>query len=320
MQRVLLFMSLFLITRIASADVTILRVMMDAEAEMRPSITNVNRISTMNISVYIRANVTGSASQPGNVTMSASAVERTGGHIHVNPPPPTGTFNPNNGKMELIHRYDSGRAYYSFSTEYTAPDNAGRFKLTASAGGKSVIRTLEIKIPGLVALSPLTTQTYRRVGQTNQHPNNFYAIPDVITALENAARQWRTYWNGLPDTERARYDSEVGRLQINDCSLQWGGVFDVDLTITPQFWSPPHSTHRVGLDTDIRLDRAETDGGIPEDSQIPGDRKKYENEFYEILRNVYAGATARPHGTGLNRHYHVYWVPNRDARRYSTYE
>ncbi len=40
--------------------------------------------------------------------------------------------------------------------------------------------------------------------------------------------------------------SDTGIMRLNDMSLPWGGLFDIDID-----WSTPHSLHRVGKSVDI---------------------------------------------------------------------
>lgn len=304
MQKTLAILSLFFILSSANADITVLRVMMDAETEIVPYIASPrasrNRSNAqMDVSVYIRANVTGSPSNPGNVTMSIEWVDDTGGHTGRHRPTSLpvserGPFDPRSGQMELIHQYLSGRAYFSFDTEYSAPEISGEYRLIAEAGGRSVTRNLHVKIPGLVSLRDYNG-AWTLVGETRQHPRgtNHYVTPDAANALVQLARDWETYWNGIPPAERARYATSAGTLTINDCSLQWGGLFDIGGR-----WQPSHHTHRAGLDTGIRSQRS---GGIPIDDL-------HKAEFEDLVDDEIQEATVElEYRRARNEHYHIDW-------------
>ena len=259
----------------------------------------------MDVTVYVRAKITGSPSQfPNiNVTLSAKGYMNTGGHTgkHTPDTPPSekcGRFNPSSGKANLIYSNSSGISHYSFGSKYSAPEISGRFKLIAKAGGKLRTRNIRVKISGLVSLRDYNG-SWQLVGETSQHPKktNHYVTPGAANALVLLAQDWRDYWNGLTDAERAVYPSIEGRdrgtLMVNDCSLEWGGLFD----ITGQ-WVPSHHTHRAGLDTDIRSNER---GGIPIDEPHKG-------EFVDFIDDNISQATVKLEYEGrYNEHYHINW-------------
>ncbi|MBP7796126.1 MAG: hypothetical protein KA059_05050 [Elusimicrobiales bacterium] len=101
---------------------------------------------------------------------------------------------------------------------------------------------VDIKIEGLVALKPAYqdslhqyTTYYTLIGSTPTHPANHFARSQTIDLLKEIA--WK-YHEEFPK-------SEV--LNINDISLIWGGLFDVNNN-----WKPPHTFHRYGRQVDIR--------------------------------------------------------------------
>lgn len=295
MKKIILLIGVFF-SNVATADITVSYIWIVSDNSvlstgfLEPSNNLQGRTSTMSLSVHATGTINGSSSQTLQANVSVSAIAYTGGHQHGNPP--SGTFNPVSGNMGLINNFPE----YRFSTTYTAPENAGSFLIRGEVGGKIKTKILTVGILGLVDLYPVSTNTYRRIGvpvNDPTHPNNVYATPEVITALKETAREWHDYWNGLPEAERSQYDSEVGRLQINDCSLVWGGLFDHRNT-----WRYPHKTHRKGLDTDIRLDRSANDGGIP---NVP----KYVDRFRTILKAAYdAGTVVDIHNSN---HWHIDW-------------
>ena len=74
------------------------------------------------------------------------------------------------------------------------------------------------------------------IGTFPQHPTNWGMIPGMAAALDSVSIKWA-----------AKYPSGP-KLQFNDASLPWGGLFDaVNFN-----WTPDHCGHRVGAEMDIR--------------------------------------------------------------------
>ncbi|MDE0018550.1 MAG: hypothetical protein OXU51_20365 [Candidatus Poribacteria bacterium] len=221
--------------------------------------------------------------------------------------------------MSLIRRYlNNTRADYRFNTTYTASEISGRYRFNVQVGGKLSTSAIWVKIPSLVNLAQFSGN-WMRVGQTNTHPDNHYVTNEVATALRRLAKDWRKYWNDLPKAERDKYDTSVGTLHINDCSLKLGGLFDINAN-----WSPSHNTHRTGFDTDIRTDKVANSartGGIPP-RVMPNSNFDHKAKFEELVDDAYPGATILHENKGEanpNEHFHIFWIPNRDARRYAGY-
>jgi hypothetical protein len=81
---------------------------------------------------------------------------------------------------------------------------------------------------------------YALIGTTTEHPVNHYAKSQTIDLLKQIA--WQYYF----ETNKA--------ISINDMSLKWGGLFDVNKDASGNLipWAPPHHEHRFGRQADVR--------------------------------------------------------------------
>jgi hypothetical protein len=74
------------------------------------------------------------------------------------------------------------------------------------------------------------------IGNPSQHPTNWGMIPGMAAALDSVSAKWAAKYPTGP------------KLQFNDASLPWGGLFDaVNFN-----WTPDHCGHRVGVEMDVR--------------------------------------------------------------------
>ena len=130
-------------------------------------------------------------------------------------------------------------------------------------------------------------------GDTGIHPAGHYLAGDALGKLMDLARLYKQVYFPL----------NTPVLQLNDASLERGGVFDIDwvsqdaqgnvIARRTEWWTPPHSEHRRGGEIDIQANGTAT--AIPQ---------RNFTEFHELLRRQ--GMTWVPHT--LNRsggHYHV---------------
>jgi hypothetical protein len=113
------------------------------------------------------------------------------------------------------------------------------------ACGSTYYDTTDIKIDGLELLAPAWEDSlhggvtyYTLIGSTMSHPINHFGKPSTITTLKQIA--WDYY------LEFSTY-SAFSKLEVNDMSLRWGGLFDIGGN-----WRPPHSEHRYGRQADLR--------------------------------------------------------------------
>lgn len=115
---------------------------------------------------------------------------------------------------------------------------------------------------------------YDLIGATPYHASNHFGTPYVNSAMEAIANEYAASPNGH-------------RIDINDISLVYGGVFDIAGT-----WSETnHQTHRMGLNVDVRYNGA---GNSVQDFET----------FSNIAAN-YSG-TVQVHSAGTpNQHIHI---------------
>ncbi|MEX1277269.1 MAG: hypothetical protein WEE20_15130, partial [Bacteroidota bacterium] len=105
---------------------------------------------------------------------------------------------------------------------------------------------LTVRVPDLVDFSQINTHIWNLTGAiAGKHADNHWCTEKILDSLVAAVIDFYS-WSGSEENE--------GRfivLAINDMTLRWGGVFDIDGT-----WNlnEKHSFHRVGLSVDINRD------------------------------------------------------------------
>jgi hypothetical protein len=152
----------------------------------------------------------------------------SGGHDH--PDGPVGSAQPASGRGPLQ------------GIRLTAPEASGRIqvKWTFSAGVVD-LDILDVKINGLVKVE--AGNSIQLIGVCRHAGGCHWAHPAAKKALKLLAD--------------AFYAKFAKPLQVNDISLQWGGLFDINAD-----WKVPHKTHRDGRSIDIR------NVGLPTPQQI----------------------------------------------------
>jgi hypothetical protein len=199
---------------------------------MRPSVTS----STLNagvqrlpLTISCFNVLTGAIINNCNVTITHKARASSGGHDHDSPSRPKGTFQPASGSTGT-----SG-----LPTTYTAPEPSGIIDVTLTGtapDGTALLPatfTIGVQIDGLASLGAGTN--YDLVGATTNHGDNHYGTASMNGALVT-----------LADSYTAAFLNN--RLAYNDMSLVTGGLFDIN-----GGWSPPHASHRMGVDCDVRF-------------------------------------------------------------------
>ncbi len=175
----------------------------------------------------------------------------SGGHFHYNPAPPpplkmtkvslNPSLPPYSGfkptlspvgypSMSVNVSYYSGEWMPEFGTQIG--------EWFESYGACTGMQTdyLNVKVPGLVELE--VGAEYNLVGDTPEHPYNHFGRPETITLLKSIAQDYYSQFSTYP---------RFSKLEINDMSLVWGGVFDVSNN-----WKPDHQEHRYGRQVDVR--------------------------------------------------------------------
>ncbi len=188
-----------------------------------------------NITATVTDGVSGSPLAGELVRFSVSnTVAR--GHDHTNPAPPAAGF------AASCQTDTGGSCTVTFSSEVS-----GTYTIRASlATDPSVTATaspVTVRIDGLQSLSAsfyvltgqfqaLRCDGFSRV--TSQHSSNHFVDQILSSELESIGRT---------------FSAATGRiLRVNDTSLEWGGLFDVNNN-----WTPPHTEHRVGIHADVEI-------------------------------------------------------------------
>ncbi|HOJ86279.1 MAG TPA: hypothetical protein PK103_06165 [Elusimicrobiales bacterium] len=106
------------------------------------------------------------------------------------------------------------------------------FEWTGGCSGKQT-DYLYVVVPNLIQLS--TGTNYVLWGETETHPYNHFGTKKLVDTIVEIANEYKSYF---PDSQP---------LYINDMSLPWGGLFDIN-----NDWKSPHKLHRCGNQVDIR--------------------------------------------------------------------
>jgi hypothetical protein len=156
------------------------------------------------------------------VRFVAEPVDGSGGHAH-SASRPVGRLSPSSCTTD---------ARGECEVQYTATAFGGMERIRATSGTAEGEVDLDVLIPGLAALGG---GNFVLIGATSTHPVNHFGAAGTLQDLAAIASQ---YSQMFPSAQP---------LNINDISLERGGLFDIKGN-----WSPPHKTHREGLDADLR--------------------------------------------------------------------
>ncbi|HKQ56723.1 MAG TPA: hypothetical protein VJY35_02540 [Candidatus Eisenbacteria bacterium] len=184
----------------------------------------------------------------------------SGGHCHQSGPPPPAGVATGLGSTSCTIQSDgtivcsgnTGSDGRQFSLTLTWSENAGYdhivfystvpgfpfynshdalFKICSSAS------TSLRQVPEV----PLALQWW---GSNSTHPRNHFARASTAKAIRLAAQAFQQAFPNGPIT------------QVNDMSLSWGGLFDIqaepEVRNPPIYWTTPHREHRLGNNIDLR--------------------------------------------------------------------
>lgn len=193
-----------------------------------------------------------------NVVLTREA--NSGGHQHSGGP--IGSASPS--QFVLAGPYPQNKKVI-----YRAPAACGIIKIVWKfSSGDSDTDYVHIKVEGLEALSG--SQSLILIGATSKHPDNHYGTTAMNTKLHSLADKFFAKFN-VP-------------IAVNDMSLVWGGLFDIDGA-----WGGPHQTHREGRHADVR-------------SQTMDDTQK---EFFRVeAQKLFSGVVLEFPGQ-TNEHWHL---------------
>lgn len=119
----------------------------------------------------------------------------------------------------------------SFKIVLKAPEVSGEIRTIARIGAIEDSGLTRVRIQGLQELPDIPE--IERVGFMSPHPKAHYGHPALIAALVRVAKKFH-----------AKFKKP---LPVNDISLPWGGLFDIDYN-----WKPDHKFHRDGKTVDVR--------------------------------------------------------------------
>ncbi len=188
-----------------------------------------------------------------DITITLQMILPSGGHDHTNQPPANlmgQLVGDNIGTTEVTIKTDTTGTGI---VKYTAPEFGGLFEFTAmtvlSEDTLLALDTLKVRVPDLELLPE--SEYYTKVGGTAKHhgppdyqeDHNHYGITKILTSIQNIAADYDSLHSGV-------------KLLINDISLPYGGLFDINGD-----WQPPHKEHRMGKSADI------DDTGIDQNGQ-----------------------------------------------------
>jgi hypothetical protein len=132
------------------------------------------------------------------------------------------------------------------------PEATGLYELTVYVAEKPDVTNTQRFMVGEEGLTSLVTSSYYRLtGDKPWHPDNHWAMEDVIGNIQRMASDF--------------YNNNDATLGINDMSLIYGGVFDLD-----RDWEEPHNLHRLGRSIDIDSHAFSTDKKI----YLPVDKRE----------------------------------------------
>ncbi len=222
-----------------------------------------------------------------NLRLEAEVVGNSGGHQHDDPARHSvhtgqlggGTVT-QNGR---VLAGDTGIDGLRFT--FKAPAPAGDHKITVTCTDRTCNQEgpdkVWVGVKGLVSL--YETHLYMLVGSDDVHPNNHYLTPAATGSV---------VW--LAELYRARFPNDPA-LHLNDASLERGGLFDIKHDRRTQWWTPPHTTHRRGIDIDVRANEFVHADAMPHRNYF---------DFEEIAIKV--GCSADMHSEFTrNQHYHM---------------
>ncbi len=174
-----------------------------------------------------------------NVKLEVDVIPNSGGHQHPNAPDrPKGSLS-NGVTAGPIVTGSTGNNGMPFT--FLAPASAGDHKITASCTDRTCTPEGPNQVwVGVKELEPLSPSLdYALIGETNSHLDNHYLTNRANWALTKLAIDYNFVFKFTVPS--------VSVLNINDASLERGGIFDIK-----DDWKRPHAEHCMGTVVDIR--------------------------------------------------------------------
>lgn len=249
------------------SDVLIVSLQSDPPAQVEPS-------QSVSIAAKVINALTGQPKDGVRVNLKVDVEVGTGGHDHDDGQRPKGSV--------LVGGITGADGVLEFT--FGAPQVAGRHTITATCDrcNNTATVSVDVKVEGLVQIpgSPY----YLFIGATNEHSDNHYLTPEAEAVLKSMAVAYQF---------ESRF--KIGGvaplpLHLNDASLVWGGVFDLDAS-----WDTPHEEHMRGTVIDIRANSLA--GAIAPENF---------DSFIKLAQDRGVDVGKAPHAFGLpNQHFHV---------------
>lgn len=178
------------------------------------------------------------------ISFSVEVTPNSGGHDH---------HDINRPKAKLSAVQGTTDANGEVRLTFTAPEAAGIHTVRAtcaSCSNSPAVKEIKVKVPDLIQI-PADTQTpprYVLVGQRPEHRKSHFVTEAGLDALNQVIRVFaRLGW---------------GQVGINDASLEWGGMFDIEgkwlkpyMNNKGKWVTGGHAEHRNGEQVDISFAR-----------------------------------------------------------------
>lgn len=200
------------------------------------------------------------------VVVLSRFIPKTGGHDHSGQP--SGSLR---GEIKF-HNVPITDCDGKVQFIYKAPKISGEYELIAQVAENGIIyddsKSVIVKVPGL---DPLVDSPYfEKVGapNNNETTNDPCREPESLTSVHYDNHYGTNELNSDIRAISKDYfvvDNQI-KLRINDLSLEWGGIFDID-----NEWTDPHFEHRIGKQADIGMKGMPNQSGLSECPQISED-------------------------------------------------
>lgn len=228
--------------------------------------------------VELIAKVTEGANPKAGISVSfeSDVQPRSGGHDHDDATRPKGTLSLAQGTTDA-----NGEVKVTFKAEEVAGIHT--IKATcANCTNSPASQEIKVKVPDLVEMPPDT-----------KTPAS-YSLVGVITGVHNSS-----HWfsldsrNTLYKIVDTMFKTGWGTVGVNDGSLVWGGVFDINRN-----WTKSHSGHRTGNEVDLSFGNPK---GISE-----AQRRKTYTELCKKENTAFSVQTLWHQNDGYAPHFHLY--------------
>ena len=202
------------------------------------------------------------------VVVALKAVERSGGHNHVDGKRPRGYIEgvEQTANSKFIGITDSdGAVTFAIRPGRDLTDKsrgiAGLYIAGAKVEWEGLTSTTErayinAHLDGLVPL-PVNDQLYWRYATyfPGVHPEESYGTPATVQRVQALARDWwnKQVFHNLELVTMGKEPWQVHKLEIEGISLPQGGLYDKQAYLPNQMWRTPFRRHRFGEDVGLDL-------------------------------------------------------------------